>query len=86
MTPTDNIVQDAWDKFRELTIPPGATPAQLDDMQRAFYAGALVLYTSVLLIGQPSVSEDVGEQLIGSIGRELESYTATLHAQQQPRN
>jgi len=75
-----SIVGDAWAKFRELAIPPDASAGQLRDMERAFFAGAMVLYSALMMIGDDSVSGETGEKILEAIGDELRAFTLTVAA------
>jgi hypothetical protein len=74
----DDTIREAWTAFRDMTIARDASAEQLEEMERAFFAGALTLYAAVLHVGRKDVSEDTGELLLASIGRELEAYAVAM--------
>lgn len=44
MTPSLTIAQE-WELFAKMVVPPGATPTQISETKKAFYAG----YTAAIL-------------------------------------
>lgn len=35
-----NTMQEAWESYKKMVIPPNAHPTQIKETRRAFYAGA----------------------------------------------
>lgn len=44
-------IADEWAAFRELVIPAAAGERQVEEMQRAFYAGGLAVFSIVFEMG-----------------------------------
>jgi hypothetical protein len=71
----------AWESFRARVIPKDAGPVQLQEMRRAFYAGAWALHTSMNAIAlNPEVPEDTATQLLESLVVEMEQFQADITA------
>ena len=41
-------IAKGWESYRSMVIPPDASPVQLQESERAFYAGAAILWKSVM--------------------------------------
>jgi hypothetical protein len=68
-------VAESWATFRKAAVPKGAGPGQELDMKKAFYAGAYFLLISLnVTIGDDSVSEDAGVNMLTALREEIEAF------------
>ena len=65
-------IEARWKNFREKVIPAGAGEAQVNDMRRAFYGGAMVALS--LSIEASKFSEDVGTTIISGLHNEITQW------------
>lgn len=71
----------AWASFRDRVIPKDAGPVQLQEMRRAFYAGAWALHTSMNAIAlNPEVKDCTATILMESLTVEMEQFQADVKA------
>jgi hypothetical protein len=71
----------AWASFRDRVIPKDAGPIQLQEMRRAFYAGAWALHTSMNAIAlNPALPNDTATHLMESLAVEMEQFQADIKA------
>jgi len=63
-----------WRSYRATIIPSGAQPIQIEECQRAFYAGALASFSVCTHTGEDSVSEADGVRILGALADELREY------------
>lgn len=63
-----------WESFRDKVIPPTAPQIQVDEMRRAFYAGAWVTLTAVQRIGENDITEDAGIVYLEALKKEGEEF------------
>lgn len=68
------IVEAGWAGFKLLTIPPNASPQQLDLMRNAFFAGAQHLFGSIM------AGMDEGEQETEADLRRMDNIQKELDA------
>ena len=69
-----NTVQEQWQIFEALVVPKNAPPVQRQEMRRAFYAGAEAMMRIQWNIGDSSVSEDAGIQILEGCRDELKRF------------
>lgn len=67
-----NYLESEFEKFKALVIPEGASHAQVQDMQDAFYAGASK--TMMYFMECVEKSEDESEAKIEALHNEIFSY------------
>lgn len=73
------LIESGWTGFRALVIPPSAPQLQVDEMKKAFYAGAHHFFAAVM-----SVMDDGDEPSDADLARmqnaaaELRSFAATF--------
>lgn len=75
------IIEAGWASLCALAIPPDAPPVQINEMRRAYMAGAQHLWATVLTILEPG-SEPTAKDLarMDLISRELDTFAAELEA------
>lgn len=71
-------VADLFSAYREQVIPAAAPPIQLEECQRAFYAGIYAVLMTMCLVINDDSDGDQGVAWIGGLLRECESYAAGL--------
>jgi hypothetical protein len=69
-TPQPDAVARAWAGYREQVVPAGAGAVQVQESQRAFYAGAWALFN--LILEQPDTAE--GSAQVAAFGHELSDF------------
>jgi len=70
-----NLIAEEWEGFKRATLDPRASDAQVRDMRRSFYGGALSLLTSVMGILDPEsevTDNDVAQ--MEAISKELDTF------------
>lgn len=71
-------VRESWNQFRAAVMPPNASNVQIQEMRRAFYAGAWAMFCTM---NQASAgSEDEGVEALESLNAEMECFAALLKA------
>lgn len=68
----NDIIKKQWTNFRKTVIPPDAPKVQITEMQRAFYAGAELLFYE--LAKASSEEEEKAHYLFDSIHKELKEF------------
>lgn len=75
-----SLLEFQWQSFRDEVIPLGAPEVQLQEMQRAFYAGAQgVLNTVNEAFAEGLPADEVGK-VLPAIGVEVHRYAAAVVA------
>lgn len=46
-------IQDGWDSYRRMCVPDGASESQLRETRQAFFAGAAVLFSAIMVTLDP---------------------------------
>ncbi|MGK2897241.1 MAG: hypothetical protein ACSLE9_00940 [Burkholderiaceae bacterium] len=73
-----NTIAHQWGLFATLVIPKDASPVQRQEMRRAFYAGAEGLARIQYAVGDASISEDAGVQILEGVNDELRRFAAEV--------
>lgn len=71
------IIEQEWLAFRRMVVPASAGPVQVEDVRRAFYSGAAVLFQAV--VNKLSPGEEVQESdlaIFDSLNREIQEFAA----------
>lgn len=74
----EQIIEEQWMAFERAVLAPTAPEVQRTEMRKAFYAGAAVLFKVLMDLGEPEISEDVGEATLERIGNEIQAYAKSL--------
>ena len=67
-----------FESFRKDIIPAAASPVQVQEMRRAFYAGAQSMMTVFRVVGTDRVSEEEGESILVDADQELRQFVKDL--------
>ena len=68
-------VAQSFDSYRRTVIPAGAPQIQIDECERAFYAGTYFILMNLLThIGDDSTSEEEGIQQLEALKAECEAF------------
>lgn len=82
-----NSIAHEWQAFAKMVFA-GTQPCQtqIDEMRKAFYAGAYTLVCAINEIGEPHVSEQQGVVYLETIRDECERFYRGIMAQYSERN
>lgn len=67
-------IKEHWDSFHKEVIHKGAGPVQVQEMQRAFYGGAAVMFHETVLCTADNFSQADGVKVIESLHKELKVF------------
>ncbi len=76
----NKYIKDGWDSYHKIVVPDDASETQVKDTQQAFFAGAAVLWQSIMLTLDPEAEptdqdmqrmEDIQAE-IDAIGQQLD--------------
>lgn len=73
------LIEKAWNSYATLVLPANAGPVQRDETRKAFYAGASVLFHTVLRAlddGDDATENDLA--LVDGISAEIDAFGAEL--------
>lgn len=73
------ILETEWQKFEALVIPATAPEVQRTEMRKSFYAGATVIMSVLMALGDSGISEEAGELVLQRLGEEIQAYAASLN-------
>jgi hypothetical protein len=73
-------IKAQWDRFLANVVPKGASPAQVEDTQSAFYAGAAAMMAMLGDITENSPDEDAACRCMSALDRELKKFMVELMA------
>lgn len=72
------LLASQWDLFRTTVIPHDASPVQLQEMRRAFYAGCASLFDIQMQMTAPGKTEEDGMDVMSRIQEELMQFGRDL--------
>lgn len=78
-------IKDAWESYRDSVMPKDAGPVQLQECQRAFFAGAYSHNLITTGIGSPGVTEKRAMEILDAVQRECREF-AKSQSQDPERN
>ena len=67
-------VQKQWDSYRAAVVPTQASPVQVQECRRAFYAGAQVMLAYMTELGGTHISEEAGIEIIQGFHDEMQGF------------
>lgn len=62
-----NTIQAAWESYKAQVVPKDASKTQVIETRRAFYAGCQTILGITFNIGDESISQDAGVQMIETL-------------------
>lgn len=75
------IIEGGWAGFCLAVMPKGASQIQIDEMRKAFFAGAQHLFTSIMCILEPDAEPTENDlRRMTQIHEELEAFRRQLEA------
>lgn len=74
-------IAKAWRSYKANVLPSNAGPVQIEETQRAFYSGAVVVLSAMADIGEPEVTEEAGIGMIETMAAEMRDWFAQLEAE-----
>lgn len=73
-------IRDGWLSYRRDIIPANAPAVQVQECRRAFYAGAHALLCIVTSLGDDSVPEDAGVDVLAALHSESQKFADDVKA------
>lgn len=75
------MIREQWESFERQVIPIGASAIQRQEMRRAFYAGAIALFSSILSILDPGTEPtDRDLRVMDALKAEMDDWERRLKA------
>lgn len=69
------IIEKGWLTLAEHALPANASKTQRQEMRRAFYAGAALLFENLTkAVGPDDVSEDAGLDIMQAVDDEIRAF------------
>ncbi len=79
MTNKAQFIKDGWDKYHRIVVPKDAPEIQIKETRQAFYAGAAVLWQSIMVVMSAEAEPtDQDIQYMDDIQTELDAFGAQL--------
>ena len=72
-----NTIQEMWESYRKQVIPADASAIQIRECRFAFYGGAQSILSITYNIGDKSISNDAGVQMLEGLHQEVQMFGAT---------
>lgn len=73
------VIQEEWAAFERKVLPVNCSAVQRQEMRRAFYAGAMIVFDAVAhAMSDGDEMTPADEQLLIDLAREREEYLALL--------
>jgi hypothetical protein len=79
------LVRDGWQDYAEKILPAHAPRVQGQETRRAFYAGAFELLSRLAELGDDSIPEDAGVEVLEATKREIEAFVRTVGTAREGR-
>ncbi len=73
-------IKQEWELYKVVVVPAGASPIQLQETRRAFYAGAEAMTRLMHAATTQTATEEEGMQAFAEIERELQDFTRQVQA------
>lgn len=71
-----SIIQKGWKDYKEKVIPKDASEIQLSETEKAFFAGAVVVFSAVYATGEEDVSENEALDVLTELNDEITAHIA----------
>ena len=68
-------IETGWRTYAEHVLPAGAPSVQTQETRRAFYAGAWHMLNLLAELGEDSVSEDAGVDVLEALTAEARQFS-----------
>lgn len=73
------VIKNAWRDYAERVVPTGAPPIQMQETKRAFYAGAIALWSTIIKsLDADSEPTDADMERMSAINDELQEFVDSL--------
>lgn len=72
------MIYEKWEKYREFHVPPEASPQQVQETRRAFYAGVVFMNQIFFETMQGTVSPKKIHELMTSLESEIMDYVTLV--------
>jgi hypothetical protein len=73
------LIEKSWDSYKQLVVPGNASPVQIDETRKAFYAGAAGVLEAVLTcLGPGEEPTDADLKMMDSIKAEIDAFIAGI--------
>lgn len=73
-----NTIQSSWESYQSQVIPKDAPTVQITETRRAFYAGCQTILGIMYGIGDASISEDAGVEMIETLHQECQLFLSGI--------
>jgi hypothetical protein len=79
---TRKLILEGWNSYRREVLPAGAPEIQIEECRRAYYSGAMILFTSIMGILDPGTEEATEKDMaqMAAIDDEIKAYGAEMKA------
>jgi hypothetical protein len=67
-------LQKEWQGFEKAVVPKNASAVQKQEMRRAFYSGALIMFELTKELGDDDISEDAAVEALKGLEQELKEF------------
>ena len=74
----NNKLQQSWQSYSKAVMPNNAPPIQVQEMRRAFYAGATAMLDITKLLGEEDVSEETGVAALEALQQEIVDFLSLV--------
>ena len=81
-----NSLENEWNGFAKMVLPPNASAVQRAEMRKAFIAGAYTVIVNLQEIGQDHITEIEGVAHLESIKKECEEFQKQMIHEYGERN
>lgn len=72
------LIEDSWNDYFSKVVPEDASEIQVRETRKAFYAGAVCLYTTIMTSLGPNAEVSESDlNIVGSIQDELRQFLLT---------
>lgn len=72
-------IMEEWNKFRETVLPADVGPVQLIETRRAFFAGAISCFASVIAVNENTPDEE-GIKRFDDLALEFKMYAERMRS------
>lgn len=69
-----NIIKKNWQQFCKAVVPAGAGYIQLEETERAFYAGATAILSVIYQLGDEESSPEKSIEILEALNKEAREF------------